>query len=147
MFLIRNDPASEKRPDGVTIVASLFLVSGIYLAIIGLIMLAFPTRLSLNTIIDLGRPLLDGLGFGGTYMFLIAGWLAIFTGLELLNLTNWARWIATVICLLGVFLLIPIVSIAATQFQISLLSSGLGIMIRVAIVWYLWQEPVKDAFR
>jgi hypothetical protein len=147
VFSITDDRASERRPDGVTVVASIFLLSGIYLAIVGLIMLVFPSRLSLNTIIDLGRPLLDGLEFGGTYTFLIAGWLAIFTGLELFNLTNWARWIATVICLFGVFVLIPIVSIAATQFQISLLWSGLGIMLRVAIVWYLWQEPVKDAFR
>jgi hypothetical protein len=28
-----------------------------------------------------------------------------------------------------------------------LAGGGLGIMIRAAIVWYLFQEPVKDSFR
>lgn len=147
MFLSKNYPTSEGRPAGVTLIASVFLLGGIYLAVIGLILLILPARLSLSTIVDLGRPLLGGLELGGTYVFLIAGWLAIFIGLELLNLTNWARWIAIVICLFGVFLLVPIVSIAAARFQISLLWSGLGIMLRVAAVWYLWQEPVRNAFR
>jgi F0F1-type ATP synthase membrane subunit b/b' len=43
-------------------------------------------------------------------------------------------------------MLVPGVSAAAVDFRASLLWQGLGMVIRVAIVWYLFQEPVKEAF-
>jgi hypothetical protein len=48
--------------------------------------------------------------------------------------------------LIGVVMLVPAVSAAAVDFRASLLWGGLAIIVRVMIVWYLYQEPVKRAF-
>jgi hypothetical protein len=38
------------------------------------------------------------------------------------------------------------VSAAAVDFRASLLWGGLGIIVRVMIIWYLYQEPVAEKF-
>jgi hypothetical protein len=101
---------------------------------------------SVETTVRLGRPWLNGMELAGPYAFLISGWFLLFIALELRDLRNWARWAATLVCAYGFFLLIPIVSMAASNFRISLLWSGLGIIVRVVVVWYLWQEEVGVAF-
>jgi len=63
-----------------------------------------------------------------------------------LRLNNWARRAAIVVGLLGAVMLIPAVSAAAVDFRLSLLWAGLGIIIRVIVVWYLYQVPVREAF-
>ncbi len=141
-----DQPALRQRPEAVTAIAWLFGLSGIYLGAVGLVMLLAPKFISLETIVHLGRPWLNGLELGGRYVFLLGGWLFLFIGLELRDLRNWARWAATLVCSYGIFLLIPIVSMAASNFRASLLWSGLGIIVRVVVVWYLWQEEVREAF-
>jgi hypothetical protein len=64
----------------------------------------------------------------------------------LLRLNNWARRAAIVVGFIGVVMLVPAVSAAAVDFRASLLWGGLGILVRVMIVWYLYQEPVSEAF-
>ena len=45
-------------------------------------------------------------------------------------------------------MLVPGVSMAVIQMNfMRLAGGGLGIMVRAAILWYLFQEPVKDRFR
>ena len=49
--------------------------------------------------------------------------------------------------MIGVVMLLPGVSAAILEFRIDkLVWGGLGTMIRVLIVWYLFQEPVREAF-
>ena len=49
--------------------------------------------------------------------------------------------------MVGVVLLLPDVSSAMLDFRMDkLVWGGLGMIIRVLIVWYLFQEPVGDAF-
>lgn len=94
----------------------------------------------------LGAPLLSGLELAGPYMFLLAAVVAALTGWGLLRLNNWARRAALIAGFVGAVMLIPGVSAAAVDFRPALLWAGLGVVIRVAIVWYLFQEPVKEAF-
>jgi len=61
-------------------------------------------------------------------------------------LNYWARWAAIVVAIAGVVMLVPSVSAAAVDFRWSLLWSGMGITVRVAVVWYLLQEPVRATF-
>ncbi len=141
-----DEPAPRRRPEAVTAIAWLFGLSGIYLGAVGLVMLIAPGFISLETIVRLGRPWLNGMELAGPYAFLISGWFLLFIALELRDLRNWARLAATFVCAWGVFLLIPVVSSAATDFRWSLLWSGLGIIVRVVVIWYLWQEEVRSAF-
>ncbi len=95
----------------------------------------------------IGAPLLHGLELAGPYMFLLVGAVAALIGWGLLRLNNWARRAALVASLLGVAMLVPGVSAAASDFGWSLLWGGLGIMLRAAIAWYLVQLPAfSDSF-
>ncbi len=95
-----------------------------------------------------GASLLGGLELAGPYMFLLTGAVAAVTGLGLLRLNNWARRVAIALAILGVLLLVPSVSSAVVDFRASTLAwGGFGVMIRVIIAWYLFQEPVRIAFQ
>jgi uncharacterized membrane protein YjfL (UPF0719 family) len=67
-------------------------------------------------------------------------------GWGLVRLNNWARWAAIAVAFVGIVMLIPSVSAAAVDLRASLLWAGLGIIVRVMIVWYLFQTPTAEAF-
>ena len=137
-------PASEDLPGGVTAIASLFFLTGGYLSILALLMLVRPGSVSMS----LGAPLLGGLELAGPYMFLLVAAAGASVGFGLLRRNNWARRVAIAIALLGVVQLVPTVSSAVIGFQPGALAwGGLGVIVRVMAVWYLFQEPVRDAFQ
>lgn len=132
-----------ERPAGVTAVAAAFFLSGAYLLMVGLIMLARPGVVAMAA----GAFLLGGLELAGAYMFLLAAAVGLTVALGLWRLHRWARWLAILIAMIGVAMLLPSVSSAMLDFRIAgLASSGLGTILRVMIVWYLFQEPVQNAF-
>jgi len=80
-------------------------------------------------------------------MFLLIALLGIVVGLGLLRLYNWARWAAILAAAIGVLFLLPDVSSAVLDFHFGKLAwGGLGTIVRVMIVWYLFQEPVQVVF-
>jgi len=92
--------------------------------------------------------LLGGLELAGPYMFLLIGAAGVVIAVELLQLKNWARWIAIIVAMLGVVLLIPSVSSSVVDFRLGRLAWGaVGVIVRVMVVWYLYQEPVAVAFK
>jgi len=129
-------------PAGVTLVAFVFFLAAVYLGSIGIVMLASPGAVSMA----MGAPLLTGLELAGPYMFLLMAGVGGLIGWGLLRLNNWARRTAIVAGFLGALMLVPAVSAAAVDFRTSLLRAGLGMVIRVMIVWYLYQLPVREAF-
>jgi multidrug transporter EmrE-like cation transporter len=132
-----------ERPAGVTAVAAAYFLSGAYLLVVGLIMLVRPGVVSMAA----GAPLLGGLELAGPYMFLLAGGVCVTVALGLWWLHRWARWLAILIAIISVIMLLPSVSSAMLDFRIVRLAwGGLGTILRVLIVWYLFQEPVKNAF-
>ena len=138
------DPSKppSSSPTGVTAVALVFFVAAAYLALLGVVRLVSPGAVSMA----LAAPLLNGLELAGPYMFLLIGGLGALIGWGLLRLNNWARRAAILVAFVGVVLLVPGVSAAAVDFQASLLWSGLGIIVRVMVVWYLYQAPVAEVF-
>jgi multidrug transporter EmrE-like cation transporter len=136
------DSPTSPIPTGVTAIAMLFFLAAAYLSLLGVIMLVFPGVVSMA----LGAPLLGGLELAGPYMFLLMAGVGALIGWGLLRLNNWARRAAIVVALVGIVMLVPAVSAAAVDFRASLLWGGLGIVVRVMIVWYLYQEPIKRAF-
>ena len=129
-------------PAGVKVIAFVFFLAAAYLALIGAIMLAAPGTVSMA----LGAPLLNGLELAGPYTFLLMSGVGGLIGWGLLRLNDWARRVAIVVGLIGLVMLIPSVSAAAVDFRASLLWAGLGIIVRVMIIWYLYQEPITQAF-
>jgi hypothetical protein len=132
-----------ERPEGVTIIAWLFFAVAAYLCALGLLIRLSPGTVSMA----LGAPLLGGLELAGPYMFLLIGAIASLIGLGLLRLNRWARRAAILAAMAGVVELVPSVSSAVIGFQpAALVWGGLGVIVRVMAIWYLYQEPVKDAF-
>ena len=131
------------RPRGVTGVAVLFVLAAAYLLVAGLVMLARPGLISMAA----GADLLGGLEVAGPYMFLLMAALGTAIAVGLLHLHNWARRVAIVIAMIGVVLLLPGVSSSLTNLKIGKLAwGGLGVILRVVTVWYLYQAPVKEVF-
>jgi hypothetical protein len=132
-----------ERPTGVTAIASIFFLAAAYLLVLALIMLLAPGAVSMM----LASPLLGGLELAGPYMFLLMAALGTAIGLGLLRLNNWARSAAALICMIGFVMLIPEVSIAVVEIRaVKLIWGGLGVIVRVAITWYLYQSPTAEAF-
>ena len=131
------------RPIGVSLIAALFLLTSAYLIVVGAVMLLSPGAISMSS----GADLLGGLEVAGPFMFLLIALVATAIGVGLLRLHNWARRLAILTTLLGMVLLLPSVSSAVLDFRISkLVWGGLGVMVRAMIVWYLYQQPVKEVF-
>jgi multidrug transporter EmrE-like cation transporter len=131
------------RPVGVSLIAALFLLTAAYLIVVGVVMLLSPGTVSISA----GADLLGGLVVAGPYMFLLIALVATAIGVGLLRIHNWARRLAIVTALLGMVLLLPAVSSAVFDFRIAkLVWGGLGVMVRAMIVWYLYQQPIKEVF-
>ena len=131
------------RPIGVSLIATLFLVTATYLIVVGAVMIVSPGSVSMSS----GADLLGGLEVAGPYMFVLIAVVATAIGVGLLRLYNWARRLAILAAVLGMVLLLPSVSSAVLDFRIAqLIWEGLGVMVRAMIVWYLYQHPVKEAF-
>src|SRR5579864_1775973 len=124
------------------IVAAIFLLSSLYLFILGLVRFVSPDAISLS----LGAPLLHGLQLAGPWMFLLAAGVGSIVGFGLLRLKNLARRAAIVITLAGMVMLIPKVSAAATDLSPQFFVSGSMIVVRMVIVWYLWQSWTAERF-
>ena len=123
--------------------AAAFLLAAAYLLAVGLTMLARPGLVSMAA----GAELLGGLELAGPYMFLLIGALGGVIALGLWRLHGWARWLAILAAMIGVAMLLPSVSSAVLDFRIAKLASGgLGVIVRTLIVWYLLQEPAREAF-
>ncbi len=132
-----------ERPTGVTAVAIAFLLAAAYLLVVALTMLVRPGLVSMVA----GAELLGGLELAGPYMFLLVAGVGLAVAFGLLRLQRWARWMAILIAIIGMVLLLPSVSSALIDFRFGrLVWGGLGVIVRSMIVWYLFQEPVKEAF-
>ena len=130
------------RPTGVTAIAILLFVVAAYLGIVGTIMLTWPGTVSMAA----GASLLNGLELAGPYMFLLIAVLTALTGWGMLRMQSWARRTTILAAFAGFVILIPSVSAAAVDFRWSLVTGGLGIIVRVVVVWYLWQTLVAEQF-
>jgi hypothetical protein len=131
-----------QRPLGVTAIASILFLVATYLAIVGSLRLAFPDAIRFS----LGAPLLHGLEISGPYVFLLTSVVFALVGFGLLRLKNLARRAAIMLALAGIVMLIPKLSADAAELSLRLLTAGFAVMIRVVIVWYLWQGWTAEKF-
>jgi hypothetical protein len=130
------------RPTGVTAIAILFFAAAAYLGVLGAVMLASPGAISMAS----GASLMGGLEVAGPYMFLLVATVAATIAWGLLRMYNWARRLASLAAFAGFVMLIPSVSAAVLSVSWALIWGGLGIIVRMIVVWYLWQTPVAEQF-
>jgi hypothetical protein len=134
---------TRERPAGVKAIAGSFLLAAAYLLTLGLIALARPGLLFMGA----GNQLLGGFALAGPYAFLLTAFLSAVIALGLWQLDNWARWMAILIAVAGIVMLVPSVSSAVVFFRFGKLAWGAaGVMLRTMIVWYFFQEPVREIF-
>ena len=130
-------------PAGVKWIAILFFLTAVYLGGAGLLIILRPGMLPLTV----GSSFLGGLELAGPYMFLLAGLVFVLSGWGLLRLNAWARRAVILLAFVGVVLLVPSVSGSVISFRAgALLWGALGVIVRVMVIWYLFQEPVKEEF-
>ena len=139
-----SDSISNSVPSGVRAISALFSLCAIYLAIVGLLMLARPGLISMAA----GAPLLFGLELAGSYMFLLIAVAAGGIAWGLIRLNNIMRHAAILAACAGIVMLVPSVSGAVVAVQLKpLVLGGLGIIIRVMVAWYLSQAHIAEQFK
>jgi hypothetical protein len=131
-------------PGGVRAIASLFALCGIYLGIIGVLMLIRPGTVAMSA----GAPLLFGLELAGPYMFLLTALIAGGVAWGLIEFINIVRHIAILTTIAGVVMLVPSVSVATVLVQVKPLAfGGFGIIVRVIVAWYLSRGDIAERFK
>lgn len=131
-------------PNGVRAIAALFALVGIYLGILGALMLLRHGAVPMSA----GAPLLFGLELAGPYMFLLMALAAGSVTWGLMKLNNITRHVAMLIAITGIVMLVPSVSAAANMVNVkALVFGGLGIIVRVLVAWYLSRGEVADQFQ
>lgn len=136
------DQATE-RPTGVTWIGAVFFLGTAYLGATGIVMIVRPGLVPLTV----GSSFLGGLELAGPYMFLVFSLVCGLIGWGLFRLNRWARRAAIAAAFVGIVLLVPGVSSSVISFRASaLLWGALGVIVRVMILWYLFQEPVAEQF-
>ena len=139
-----TDSSANPLPNGVRGIAAVFAFCGAYLATLGALMLASPGTLPMSA----GAPLLFGLELAGPYMFLLMALAGGAVAFGLLKRNNITRHVAMLIAIAGIVMLVPPVSAATVTVNLKLLAeSGLGIIVRVIVLWYLARAEVAEQFR
>ena len=118
-----------KRPDGVTAIAVWYFVDAFFTLMIACTLIALPFS---GVFDDIG----DSTGyfwatFGvtcGVVFVLLSGIAALLAGWGLLRLKHWARWLAFILAIFGLF------------------AFPIGTVIGVLIIWYLLKDEVREAF-
>ena len=131
-----------QRPVGVIAIAIVFALVSAYLATLGAIMLLSPGAVSMS----LGAPLLHGLELAGPYMFLLTAAVGAAVAFGLFQLNNLARRAAIAICFAGMIMLLPKVSADAADFGPRFFTAGAMVVVRMMIIWYLWQVWTAEKF-
>jgi hypothetical protein len=128
---------------GIRAIAALFALCSLYLAVTGLVMLLRPGLISMAA----GAPLLFGLELSGPYMFLLTSLMGFAIAGGLLRGINFFRRAAVLVAIAGIVMLVPPVSSAASSIRPGALAlGGLGIIVRVIVVWHLSRSDTVQLF-
>jgi hypothetical protein len=137
-----SDHRDDERPPGIAFVAALLLATAVAaflfagLLVVGVVPLSY------------GSMLLQG-GFeqSGPIAFALYGTLTLTLAWGLWTRRGWSRRITVLLAAVGVALAVPAISSAVADGRaIAIAREGLQIILRVAVIYYLSQEPVRDWF-
>lgn len=134
---------ATKRPLGITFIAGVELA--LALAGVGVFVLTFAGTIPLAY----GRHLVGpGMETLGPFVFLFYAAVMAVTAWGMLRLSNWARHITIAFAAIGVYFAVPAVSAAVISGELlPTIREGLQVILRIAAIWYLVQQPTRDLFR
>ncbi len=133
---------SQERPAGVTAVAVLCLM-------VALAALAVAVLIGVHAVpLSSGASLIGGgLEQLGPIAFVLYATIMNALAVALWRRWRWARRIAIAVAVIGILMAVPGLSSAVMDSRIfSIGREGLQIIVRVIVIYYLSQEPVKDWF-
>ncbi|MFZ0705576.1 MAG: DUF2127 domain-containing protein [Candidatus Korobacteraceae bacterium] len=142
MQSLTSNHTADDRPSGIAVVAAL-------LALTALIAWVFAGLLVIDAVpLSYGSVLLQGgLEQSGPIAFLIYGAVTLTLAWALWNRRRWARRLTLLVAAIGVALAVPAISSAVADGRaFAIVREGLQIIVRVAVIYYLSQEPVRDWF-
>ena len=141
-LLDKAEMATKQRPLGITFIAGVELA----LALAGVVV--FGLTLAGTIPLAYGRYLVGpGMETPGPLIFLIYAAVMTVTALGMLRLNNWARHITIVFAAIGVYFAVPTVSTAVLSGELlPTIREGVQVILRIAAIWYLVQQPTRELF-
>lgn len=141
-MLNHSTTLSDQRPAGVTAIAALCALAGAAaLVFAGLVTAQFVPLSSGAFLIGGGLEQL------GPVAFLLYTALMVLLAVAMWRRWRWSRRVAILVAVIGIAMAVPGLSSAVMDSRILRIGrEGLQIIVRVVVVYYLSQEPVKDWF-
>lgn len=138
----QTESMSEGRPAGVTAIVALCLLAALTSLTFAFLLLTGQAPLSAGAFLLGG-----GLEQLGPTAFLLYAAIMATLALALWKRWPWSRRIAIVIAAIGIAMAVPALSSAVIDSRAFALGrEGLQIMVRVMVIYYFNQEPVRDWF-
>ncbi len=132
----------DKRPIGITVIALLLLLYAMFFGLFAVLIACGVVAMSRGAWIVGGG--LEILGWG---IFAISAIVHFLCAMGLRLRQRWALRIASLVLLYGLVQVTPAISSAVADGRlIAIAREGLQIIWRVVALWYLWQEPTRNAF-
>ena len=142
MLKLPNNICSDERPAGVIAIAALCAIAGVAALAFAALVAAQVVPLSSGAFLIGG-----GLEQLGPVAFLLYAALMVLLAVALWRRWRWARRVAILVAVIGIAMAVPGLSSAVMDSRILPIGrEGLQIIVRVVVVYYLSQEPVKDWF-
>jgi hypothetical protein len=133
---------NDNRPPGVVAIVVLCFIAGVTSLVFAVLIGSGRVPLSWGAFLLGGG--LEQLGF---LAFLLYAALLFLLALALWRRMRFARQATLLVAIIGIGMAVPAISSAVTDSRVfAIAREGLQIIIRVMIVFYLSQEPVKDWF-
>ena len=133
---------SDQRPAGVTAITALCAIAGAAALGLAALVVAQVGPLSSGAFLIGG-----GLEQLGPVAFLLYATLMLSVAVALWKRWRWARRVAILVAVIGIAMAVPGLSSAVMDSRLfAIAREGLQIILRVVVVFYLSQEPVKDWF-
>lgn len=135
-------PSSDDRPQGVAAISGLLALVGIAALIVASLVSVHLVPLSCGSVLLQG-----GMEQSGPIAFLIYAALTLTLAWVLWTKRRWARRLTILLAGIGVAFAVPAISSAVADGRpLAIVREGLQIMVRVAVIYYLSQEPVREWF-
>ena len=142
MQLLSSTPSPEDRPWGIAVLCGLLAAAAIAAFAFASLVIANAIPLSYGSVLLQG-----GLEQSGPIAFLIYGSVTLVLAVALWTRRGWARRLTILLAGVGVALGVPAISSAVVDGRPwSIARGGLQVMVRVAVIYYLSQVPVREWF-